>query len=150
MCCTMVGKAEYIVSNGVQSRCAGGNCKSNNVIYCIRCKICTDHNCYVGKTVSELHTRVSQHRSHFTKLLKKQKNTPHNVNLLEVDDEQILGVHLYSKHCKQDVSDFNKFYSIDILSHCSPCDIRKTEQYFINKLKTLTPYGLNQCNSIGE
>ena len=148
--CSMVGKANYISSNGVKVKCAGGNCKSNNIIYCFRCKLCKEHNCYVGKTVSELHVRVSQHRSHFNKLIKKLKNNPNSVNLLEVDDEQILGVHLYFKHCKRDVSDFNRFYSIDILSHCSPCDIRRTEQFFINKLRTLTPYGLNQCNSIGE
>ena len=71
LCCSMVGKSEYIVSNGVKTKCAGGNCKSNNVIYCFRCKLCNEHNCYVGKTVSELRVRVSQHRSHFNKLIKR-------------------------------------------------------------------------------
>ena len=150
LCCSMVGKTDHIVSNGVKVNCAGGNYKSNNIIYVVRCKLCKNHNCYVGKTVTELHTRLSQHRSHFNKLLKKQTNNANSINLLEIDDEQIVGVHLYFKHCKHNVSDFNRFYSVDILSHCSPSDIRRTEQLFINKLKTLTPYGLNQCNSIGD
>ena len=151
ICCTMVGKNSTISTNGVTVTCAGGNCKSNNIIYCIKCKICTDHNCYVGKTVSELHSRISQHRSHFNKLLRKQSTSNHNdFNTMEVDDEQILGVHLYFKHGMRNSADFNSCYSVDILSNYSPRDMRRVEQLFIDKLKTLTPYGLNQCNSVGD
>ena len=82
--------------------------------------------------------------------MKKLKRDRNNVNLLEIDDEQILGAHLFLKHNKQDASDFNNCYTVDILSNCNPKYIRKREQHFISKLKTLTPYGLNQCNSIGD
>ena len=85
------------------------------------------------------------------KLLRKQSTSNHNdFNTMEVDDEQILGVHLYFKHGMRNSADFNSCYSVDILSNCSPRDMRRVEQLFIDKLKTLTPYGLNQCNSVGD
>ena len=146
----MVGQSETISSNGIDVKSAGGSCKSNNIVYCVRCTLCSSYNCYVGKTVTALHERMSQHRSSFIALMKKLKRDRNNVNLLEIDDEQILGAHLFSKHNKRNAHDFNTCYVVDILSHCNPCDIRITEQRYIDKLKTLTPYGLNQCNSIGD
>ena len=60
--------------------------------------------------------------------MKRDRN---NVNLLEIDDEQILGAYLFLKHNKQDASDFNKCYTVDILSNCNPKYIHKLEQHFI-------------------
>ena len=146
----MIGQKQQIRANGTSVKTAGGSCKSNNIIYCVQCTLCADHNVYVGKTVTPLHERMSQHRSSFIALMKRLKRDRNNVNLLEIDDEQILGAHLFMKHNKYDANDFSKFYTVDILSHCNPRFIRKMEQIFINKLKSLTPYGLNQCNSIGD
>ena len=150
MCCSMVGQSETVSSNGIDVKSAGGSCKSNNIVYCVRCNLCSSYNRYVGKTVTPLHERMSQHRSSFIALMKKLKRDRNHVNLLQLDDEQILGAHLFFKHNKRTQHDFNTSYVVDILSHCNPCDIRITEQHFIDKLKTLTPYGLNQCNSIGD
>ena len=36
------------------------------------------------------------------------------------------------------------------MAHTSPSTLRKTEQFYIKKLKTLRPYGLNQNNSVGD
>ena len=38
----------------------GGNCRSSNIVYAIRCKKCDE--IYVGQTSEELRTRVSKHR----------------------------------------------------------------------------------------
>ena len=101
-----------------------------------------------------MHDRISEHRSSFKKLLRRLKNE-HNATArttfnLDIDDEQILGAHLFLEHNKTEIRNFYDCYVIDILAHCNPSNIRETEQYYINKLKTLTPYGFNQCNSIGD
>lgn len=64
------------------------------------------------------------------------------------DDESVLGAHLYFVHHKRVKSDFNNCYVFDIISQSNPDNLRKFEQFFINKLKSLYPFGLNQVNSI--
>ena len=44
--------------------------------------------------------------------------------------------------------DFNESFHFDILCSTAPDNIRKSEQFFINKLKTLYPFGLNNVNSV--
>ena len=79
------------------------------------------------------------HRSHFYDVM-KHSNTEERI----YDDEQILGAHLAHEHSLKGRGDFNCSYKVDIFAHCSPPSLRKTEQLWINKLKTLRPYGLNQ------
>lgn len=67
-----------------------------------------------------------------------------------MDDMNILGVHLVVSHRKYDNNDFNSSYVFDIVSTCTPSKLRYTEQFYIDKLNTLTPFGLNQINSIGS
>ena len=66
------------------------------------------------------------------------------------DDEQILGVHLVHNHGLKNQTDFNKSYRLFILSYSNPWSIRRSEQFWIDKLKTLTPFGLNQNCSVGN
>ena len=152
-CRKMIGRSRSITNDGNTVFCVGGSCKSNNVIYCVRCTLCKNFNCYVGKTVANLHERINQHRASFNKLIKRlESSQTSRISPLnfEVDDETILGAHLLFEHNKHNVSDFNDIYTVDILCHCNPSEIRSKEQFFIHKLKTLTPYGLNQCNSVGD
>jgi hypothetical protein len=69
---------------------------------------------------------------------------------IELDDEQILGAHLIFEHGLTKKNSFNENYEVNILAHVNPTSIRRTEQLFIQKLNTLFPYGLNQCNSVGD
>ena len=67
-----------------------------------------------------------------------------------VDDEQIVGAHLVNDHQLKYRSDFNKSYRIFILALCDPSYLRRTEQLWIDKLKTLRPFGLNQKDSVRD
>ena len=98
---------------------------------------------YVGKTIDPLNERVNGHRSKFYNVLR------HGARAEDfTDDEQILGVHLVHGHGMTNENDFNASYKLFILSYSSPSSIRRSEQFWIDKLKTLTPFGLNQNCSI--
>ena len=122
---------------------AGGDCKSNNLIYGATCTLCTKNNVYVGKTVQPLNERVNGHRSAFYKLL-----SPKLSGQIEIDDSNILGYHIFNSHDKVLRTDFDKIYRFDIIAITSPANIRVLEQFYIDKLQTRTPFGLNQIDSI--
>ena len=153
-CCSLVSGSRYIKSNGTTVKTMGGNCKSFNVVYCAQCKLCDKYNTYVGKTVTPLHERMNKHRTSFTSIVKilqtNKTSTTTNLNNLNLDDTQIMGAHLFLEHNIFDKNYFDSSYTLSILSHCNPLNIRRTEQHFIDKLKTLNPFGLNQCNSVGD
>ena len=152
----MLSDSVEVHSNNIVVQSAGGGCKSSNIIYCVKCLLCSNFNCYVGKTVTTLHKRLNEHRASFSSLIKKCKNggegTLQNPTYLdiELDDEQILGAHLIFEHGLFESNSFNENYEVNILAHVNPTTIRRTEQMFIQKLNTLFPYGLNQCNSVGD
>ena len=64
------------------------------------------------------------------------------------DDENILGAHLFSVHNLKEKKEFNRCFCVDILCCTSPEDLRKSEQFYIDKLRSLYPFGLNNVNSI--
>ena len=93
-----------------------------------------------------LHCRVNGHRHKYYDVLRHSDT----VRARRVyDDEQILGAHLANEHGFKRRSDFNKSYKVFIMAHCNPVSLRRTEQFWIDRLKTLRPYGLNQNNSVG-
>ena len=127
----------------------GRSCVSKNVIYCMQCQLCQDG--YVGKTVESLKECLNSHRKSFYATLRHVED----VEKIETDDTNILGVHLIKKHqitardafdkCK----DFNKSYKVSILADdVTPSNIRIIEQSFIGRLNTFAPFGLNQINSL--
>ena len=145
-CCEMVGDLDEYNVNGNKVKPANGDCSTYNIIvYCFIC-VCCDK-AYVGRTVSQLNTRTSQHRSSFYKALEVKKNSGTLDSLQDVDDDTFsLGIHLISDHGCVDKSDFNKFYRVFILKNCSPASLEVQEHKFIHALKTLKPYGLNNEN----
>ena len=62
-----------------------------------------------------------------------------------LDDEFSLGLHLLEHGCK-DRTDFDKNFSVAIISRCSPRDLEYQEHKFIHCLNTLKPNGLNVSN----
>ena len=65
-----------------------------------------------------------------------------------MNDENILGAHLFIEHRKSQKSDFNSSYKFDVLVQTDPTNLRKTEQFYISKLNTVYPLGLNNINSV--
>ena len=147
-CCTILSGKGNVTNNNKTVKTKGGNCKSCNIIYSATCKLCDTNNVYVGKTTNPLRIRVNGHRSNFYDLARKYKGHSSVINMGEIDDEKILGAHLVNDHNKFDKNDFNDTYNFDILAFCRSQDLRIREQSFIETLKTLTPFGLNQANSI--
>ena len=140
-CCSLVSKSTTIKSNHILVKTAGGDCKTHNLIYGATCTLCDKNNVYVGKTVQSLNERVNGHRSSFYKLL-----PPNSCD--KIDDSNILGYHIFNCHGKSLRTDFDKIYKFDIIDTASPTNIRVLEQLYIDKLKTRTPFGLNQIDSI--
>lgn len=97
------------------------NCNSKNIIYLIQCAKCTKQ--YVGQTRSCLRHRISQHINN--------KSSPNSI----VDQ------HFEQSGHKMMVQ------PIEQVSHLDPSNIEKVlnerERYWISKLKTVYPQGLN-------
>ena len=151
LCCLCVSNCSTVTNNDKIINTVGGNCKTNNIVYAATCTLCKANNVYIGKSVSALHERVNGHRHSFYDTIRKFKakeNSEEFLNSFVMDDMNILGVHLAITHNKFEHMDFNASYIFDIVSTCSPSYLRFTEQFYIDKLNALTPFGLNQINSI--
>ena len=146
--CQLVSGKSVVSNNGTSVKTQGGNCKTRNIVYSATCKLCSANNVYVGKTVTTLSQRVNGHRSKYYEILGDSKRGNQGQGLIDFDDENVLGAHLFSVHNLRDKSHFNDSFHFDILCSTSPDNIRMKEQFFINKLKTLYPFGLNNVNSV--
>ena len=148
--CKMVCTEERRTINGCKFNSTNGTCSTYNVIYLFTCSICNKP--YIGRTVCQLNSRVSQHRAAFYKalsLVKENSNDSlhdHPAVVNDKDDLYSLGLHLISDHNKTDKSDFNKFYKVQILENASPKNIDVREHLWIHKLKSLRPLGINRAN----
>ena len=107
-----------------------------------RCNIC--ENKYVGRTVQKLRERVNDHRSNYYNLLKNP-----NLNILDDDDTYSLGAHLIFEHGCSKRPDFNDSYKIFILMNCSPSSLEFNEHKYIQRLRTIKPYGINSVDPFG-
>ena len=119
-CCKMVGRLRSITNDNNTAFCVGGTCKSNNVIYYVRCTLCKNFN-----------ERINEHHASFNKLIKRlasSQTSRFSPLDFEVDDETILGAHLSFEHNKRNVTDFNDIYTVDVSYHCNPSEIRSKEQ----------------------
>ena len=145
--CLLVSGTSVVANNGHSVNTQGGNCKTRNIVYAATCKLCAANSMYVGKTVTSLSQRINGHRSKFYEILEASKRGNREA-LDEFDDDNVLGAHLFSVHDCRERHDFNESFHFDILCSTAPDNIRKSEQFFINKLKTLYPFGLNNVNSV--
>ena len=103
------------------------NCKSRNVIYLWKCKLChTTNECYFGCTCQKFHHRTNGHRGCFTDEGKWEKSA--------------LAMHAKDIHN----SNFSlKNFSVSIVRKVSPQRIRREEFRFIEKYRTIQ-LGLNR------
>ena len=137
MSCELMSNKSELTINNKPLKCMGGNCKTNNLIYCAQCDICSLS--YFGKSVQMFSTRISQHRN---PIISKSFNPN------EIDDENTLAAHAYLVHDARTKSDFNSLYKFSVVRILDPFNLTKGEQYFINLFKTRRPGGLNVDNPI--
>lgn len=138
MSCELISDQLSFCINGVTIKTAPGTCSSYNVIYLAICRLC--YMAYVGRTVQELKERIGQHRRAFYAIT-DSKNYCN-----KFDDTYSMGYHLKEVHNFNDRPDFNDSFRFVIIENCSPKNIEKREHYFIHKLNTLRPNGINGMN----
>ena len=102
-------------------------CKSKNVIYLIKCERCLE--CYIGETGQPLKRRLQSHISN----IRLYKNTPvaDHFNQPDHHGHTDLKIMPILQIPDQGSKNQNQIYR------------RKWESYFIEKLKTMTPDGMN-------
>ena len=101
------------------------NCKSANVIYLITCTQCGKQ--YVGETKRALNERMNGHRSDWTK--RRFQRSP------------------VAEHFHLQNHDFNSHVSLCCIDHDAQWsdDTRKArESYWIRRLNTMQPHGINK------
>ena len=101
------------------------NCKSANVIYLITCIQCGKQ--YVGETKRALNERMNGHRSDWTK--RRFQRSP------------------VTEHFHLQNHDFNSHVSLCCIDHDAQWsdDTRKArESYWIRRLNTIQPHGINK------
>ena len=121
--------------------CAGGDCKSFNLIYCAQCTLC--NKAYIGKTTQPLDKRITQHRNPISTLSSNQC-----ISDQEIDDTNTLAAHCI-EHSIRTKTGFNSLYKFFVIKHVEKEQLVISEQFLINKYFTNKPYGLNVSNPIG-
>lgn len=144
-CCKMVTDKDELLINGNKVKPAAGTCSSYNVIYGIVCKQCSK--CYVGRTTRTLKERVTDHRGKFYELLtdpsiRCQEN-------FDYSDCYSLGAHIIDNHGVLNRDEFDVNYEVLILCNSSPVNLEVTEHKFIQRLKTVKPFGINSVDPLG-
>ena len=101
------------------------NCNSKNVIYLLSCKVCGIQ--YVGQTRDRFRLRWNNYKSEARRMQL---------------GGQVQQKELHSHFLMED-HDFEEDCSISIIDKTDPQNPTKREQYWITRLKTLSPIGLN-------
>ena len=91
-------------------------------------------------------SRMCGHRSKFFDIIKKNGQIEQTE---ENKDEYVPGLHLFHDHGLKNFDDFNKTYELTILEKCSPSVLDVKEHFWIQKLRTLAPLGLNSVDPFG-
>ena len=72
-----------------------------------------------------------------------------DIGEVENKDEYVPGMHLYNDHGLQNFEDFNNSYELTLLEKCTPSSLDVKEHFWIQKLRTLCPLGLNSVDPYG-
>ena len=104
------------------------NCKSKLLIYLMECRICRIQ--YIGKSETEFNIRLNNNHKDF-----------HRQNAPQADQHFKLPNHKFSQHARFTLIEQldNMRIDKDLATH----RLKKSENFWIETLKTLHPYGLN-------
>ena len=145
-CALMSGKDVIVNSKNKSYKTSMGNCKTNNCIYGATCNVCGKN--YIGKSTQVEHKRINGHRLD----MKKYMENPQIVNLnteLREKDRYSLAIHLHRDHSITSIHGLDTHYLFTILEKCTPKSIDVKEHSWIQKMKSLTPFGLNLNSPLG-
>ena len=145
-CGLISGKSEINSKEGQKFRTAEGTCNTHNCVYAASCRIC--NKIYTGKTTQKNNRRINGHRD----FLKKYVTNPESLNSnsdLNEQDKYSLAVHLDQEHDIRTFTGLDDNYEFTILEKCSPRSLDLKEHLWIQKLASLTPFGLNSYSPLG-
>ena len=142
-CCPLMSGNDFIFKGHSKLKTAKGNCKTKFICYCARCKICSKK--YVGKSTQECHCRLNGHRD----CLKQYVNSHVDIDSSQDKDKFSLAWHLDKEHNIRSLSGLDDHFEFTILEKCTPKNLELKEHLWIQKLRTITPYGLNLYSPLG-
>ena len=88
---------------------------------------------------------MCDHREKFYELVRQNGELNEDAD----KDEYVPGMHLYKDHGLKIFEDFNNSYEVTILEKCTPSSLDVKEHFWIQKLRTLSPFGLNSVDPYG-
>ena len=137
---------DSISSNGKTFKTGKGNCKTRNFIYGAGCRLCDKK--YVGKSTQLCHKRINGHRAYQKKYSLNQGVVSDDLDDKE-RDRYSLATHLHNVHGIIGNTCLDDNYTFTILEKCTPSSLDVKEHLWIQKLRTLTPHGLNLNSPLG-
>ena len=144
--CPMMSGKNSFLTNGKKYKTEKGNCKTRNLIYGATCKTCDKM--YVGRTTQLLLKRIYGHRSYQKQYSVNQNGIDENSTDIE-KDRYSLAIHLHKEHSIMGSESLDDNYKFTILEKCTPKSIDVKEHFWIQKLRTITPHGLNLNSPLG-
>ena len=141
--CEMMSGNKISSMSGKYYKTAKGRCTTKIALYHMKCKICGEP--YVGKTVQMIASRMCGHREKFYELVRQNGELNEDAD----KDEYVPGMHLYKDHGLKIFEDFNTSYEVIILEKCTPSSLDVKEHFWIQKLRTFSPFGLNSVDPYG-
>ena len=115
------------------------DCNSNNLIYLFECKMCQFKFPSVSSTVAKFRFRFNKYKSTYGKFRKKLKK----VIIWEIKKGELKQKLFFRHHCSDGHEDIANLCVTLIDQVENKKDLRKKELYWINKLNTWAPVGLN-------
>ena len=139
--CKMLIETPHTLVNGTKVKLSQGSCKTYNICYLAKCKIC-DKSC-TRRTMDPLHKRINGHRQHYKEILNEadEKNTLEDIDTNK--DKYMLGLHLHLDHGYTDPDAFDRHVKFGILEIVNPTDLERKEYCWMHQLNTFQPSGIN-------
>ena len=116
------------------------DCNSNHVIYLFECKQCQYRLPYVGSTKTKFRYRINNYKSTHRKFRKKYVEK----DLAIVVKKSELKQKLFHEHYCSEGHQGIEYWSVTLIDQVQDLDsLRKMELYWIERLNTWAPNGLN-------
>ena len=116
------------------------DCNSNHVIYLFECKKCQYRFPYVGSTKTKFRYRINNYKSTHRKFRKKYVEKDLAIVIKKSELKQKLFHEHYCSEGHQGIEN----WSVTVIDQVEDLDsLRKKELYWINRLNTWAPFGLN-------